>query len=1016
MSERDPYQPADDVYDKSKNAAKKGANRVKNGAIRVGRRMLRKGGKKLAKKAIVAAGKALMVLGKILLALLAKAMVVLGPVLVVCLLAWFGWFLLYEIRGAEQIYTYNAPENEIVIEQQENDGGTGGTGGRNDVKGSFNSYITKDAQGHQQGVQQFYRYHGSNAFYQLFGNDYSRDKLERTEGSGKIRDYYDKEQEYSINENLLFALDEHAYGDQFRYPEQFTKPVYYDEETLSLKSLTDENGYVVAESKLPEKMIGDEEINENAGKKIKSVADYGLGSVFHYFEDEIVQTVEGTITHRDVWDEEQGKVVKEEYGKPFSEVLEGYPIKIHLMDKAVTFAGDYEFKYEDEKSKVGGLAEGIGEKNTNRKKVKYGEYDEYRDVPIWGDVPYEVEVDVYDWVKVLDRYEPIYRWVKVQVGSKPIYGWSDNYIPGSPPFFIGGKIRYWGIIRWEPIYEWKQVQVGSTPIYRSEYRKVGTKTEIRYKREIIGYEKEFVKTHDLYHYREGAVYETKPVEVPPPVEEKTGAEKEQEQKEKLKYLYDYLLNFEAFVPHNVMKEFDFEDRTGQIIDTNFEVGGNADSPLIARVYQEFREPVYKYAERYGVDPYIIFAKIALESGGRIDIEDGPMQIVGDGRRTVTATNVLTGKEETVVVNNEADRRNKDLAVQWGIAYYASQMKKFDGDPLKALQAYNFSPHYIKEKYPESWDSLEWMNYREEARLYYGERETGGLTKSNNYSCMPGYTPPNTDKVYGNSCYIEMVMQYYIGDGFSDIEAASGSGENNKKEKLSGLRKAINFIGSLFGVQRIEYEETEPHGFVRTRFSDKVIDWALSQSVTFDNKLLFSEVDSGGIDLQFWQTDIQRMGNSNLSHELAEMVEAGVFIPPLDMKEPPITSRFGKRIDPITGKPAGHMGVDVGIPVGTPVYSVGDGVVVRAQNVDKGGWGKYVMVDHGGERYSLYGHLNAVNVKVGDEVSRGQHIGDSGNTGRSTGPHLHFEFYEGGSTYGVHNVDPYNILYQPDLFN
>ncbi len=103
----------------------------------------------------------------------------------------------------------------------------------------------------------------------------------------------------------------------------------------------------------------------------------------------------------------------------------------------------------------------------------------------------------------------------------------------------------------------------------------------------------------------------------------------------------------------------------------------------------------------------------------------------------------------------------------------------------------------------------------------------------------------------------------------------------------------------------------------------------------------------------------------------------------------ITSGYGRRWDPISGKRAIHEGLDISARRGQPVKATADGVVVFAAR--HGGFGKVVRISHGfGSTISIYGHLDRISVKPGDEVHRGQQIGLLGNTGRSTGPHLHYE--------------------------
>lgn len=107
----------------------------------------------------------------------------------------------------------------------------------------------------------------------------------------------------------------------------------------------------------------------------------------------------------------------------------------------------------------------------------------------------------------------------------------------------------------------------------------------------------------------------------------------------------------------------------------------------------------------------------------------------------------------------------------------------------------------------------------------------------------------------------------------------------------------------------------------------------------------------------------------------------------------LTDGFGTRNDPITGRRAFHRGLDISARRGTPIYAPADGVVVFAGR--NGGLGKTIRISHGFGFTTLYGHLHEMNVGLGDQVHRGDHIGAIGNTGRSTGSHLHYEVHEDG---------------------
>lgn len=116
----------------------------------------------------------------------------------------------------------------------------------------------------------------------------------------------------------------------------------------------------------------------------------------------------------------------------------------------------------------------------------------------------------------------------------------------------------------------------------------------------------------------------------------------------------------------------------------------------------------------------------------------------------------------------------------------------------------------------------------------------------------------------------------------------------------------------------------------------------------------------------------------------------------------LTSPFGPRIHPIYGIPSFHTGIDIAVPEGTKVLAADEGTVTFAGWQD--GFGLLVVIDHGNGYETYYGHLSKILVVPGQKVSRGEVVALSGNTGLSTGPHLHFEVRLFGSP-----VDPQPLL-------
>lgn len=143
----------------------------------------------------------------------------------------------------------------------------------------------------------------------------------------------------------------------------------------------------------------------------------------------------------------------------------------------------------------------------------------------------------------------------------------------------------------------------------------------------------------------------------------------------------------------------------------------------------------------------------------------------------------------------------------------------------------------------------------------------------------------------------------------------------------------------------------------------------------------------------------------LSTQAGDMASCLPAVPPIvpDKLTYHVSSSFGGRQDPISGGWRFHEGIDLAARIGTPVYATGDGVVeeVRYQFY---GYGNVVVIDHGYGYKTRYAHLNSMLVTEGMKVSRGEQIAEMGNSGKSTGPHLHYEVIYKGK-----RVNPYNYF-------
>ena len=156
-------------------------------------------------------------------------------------------------------------------------------------------------------------------------------------------------------------------------------------------------------------------------------------------------------------------------------------------------------------------------------------------------------------------------------------------------------------------------------------------------------------------------------------------------------------------------------------------------------------------------------------------------------------------------------------------------------------------------------------------------------------------------------------------------------------------------------------------------------------------------EASAFDRQLYRININRAQMDRLSRTLALVPYRKPVIGEVEF-----TSGFGVRSDPFLGRPAMHTGLDFRAQTGDPVRATANGKVVSAGW--SGGYGRMVEIDHGNGLSTRYGHLSEIGVKVGDVVKIGQVIGEVGSTGRSTGPHLHYETRIDGEA-----VDPQKFL-------
>ena len=159
-----------------------------------------------------------------------------------------------------------------------------------------------------------------------------------------------------------------------------------------------------------------------------------------------------------------------------------------------------------------------------------------------------------------------------------------------------------------------------------------------------------------------------------------------------------------------------------------------------------------------------------------------------------------------------------------------------------------------------------------------------------------------------------------------------------------------------------------------------------------------------------QAEFERANFERIESKLAENQQLLARMPSmLPVARGYVSSRFGRRIHPFTGRPHFHSGVDIAGRHGDPIFATGDGTVAEIHYRDRY-LGRYIVIEHGFGLETISGHLSKILVKKGQKVGRGDKIGEMGRSGRTTGSNVHYTIRRNGKP-----VDPRNYYFEdPDL--
>ena len=211
--------------------------------------------------------------------------------------------------------------------------------------------------------------------------------------------------------------------------------------------------------------------------------------------------------------------------------------------------------------------------------------------------------------------------------------------------------------------------------------------------------------------------------------------------------------------------------------------------------------------------------------------------------------------------------------------------------------------------------------------------------------------------------------------------------HDRNVQVASLGALANEVTALYGLRQNKLATAKPAAAASAAAEPTPVSLALTDDV--DQQQVKLSIDQFYVlRAQAMSGRVSRALESGLSPSFAgdwtELADA----PSLWPLEGRVGSSFGERQDPINGEGAFHSGIDIDAPIGSPVRAAADGDVTDASM--NAGYGREIELDHGHDVTTIYGHLSAMAVVPGQHVTRGQVIGYVGQSGRATGPHLHYE--------------------------
>lgn len=936
----------DDLYD----SVKEGSKKAGKAAAKMGKNAVRKLTSKVGKKAVSATKK----IGKLLIKAIIKTIIALLPwiVLILSLLSFIGFvaFAMFEIKGNIQAYNPRY-ENNLEVNDE----------GRHVSKGTTPSNPQNNT------LSNFYKYVAGQSVH-LIKEDEPK-VVYTPDDDGAPKDYYNREKDFRLDPNMLYSMDKYAFGGDVLYPEQIIQPVQYDSE-FRLVHLTNDKRELTAESK---------KLNE-AGEIIDethlAVSDYGLGSVLKYTSDfNKEEILNYKYKKKDVWDDTQKKVVPEEYKE---------------------------------------------ENILNR----FGDPWEYKQVPVPNtEKPIDLITNIVSIQgNIKYRYDP--KEKENEKNKKPLRACSAEELNA---------------------LEKDDVMHECNKVFYDEYKEKKTK------KKEDGTLETYTVTHRLYKTREGYFAEHAPY----PIEEEKNVE------EDIRYVTDYFTFFASNRPEesrtleelerNTPKDsYIFTEVDPDSIFTSDKVNNSPELKAAA----EYFPIMVKYSKIYGVNPYIILAMAATESSGDhegkmqlcrtgVKAACGLMQVESPGEPGKVAgfkvKNYETGQIDSWQFPNQGNVEGGPLKpdgtpyglrgidavsdvdhnILAGVMEFATKLDKWGSNIYIAIQAYNYG------------DGDPDPNVTEKGMYAVLKRASDALGKPMEYWLE------NPDDLswadyhiagHGTEKHYEKVVDFYVGEDFGIPITAEFADRDSSSSSGGFISSATEFLKGFF--KKFKKEPTEEYfEGKRIYYENGLKPNAIHEMITIGTIMTTKGNYQDQADAEEQKNMLYAGYMNNLSATggtIGGSGGTGILAPTLPSNPteldviPPGAENFITPTDLDIIKAHGgmpsdtgvfwyhrgdyyHKGIDFSGPLGTACYAITDGVVeISNYSESAGNW--VVIRNDESDMIFVYMHFENSTVVAGQKVSKGQVVGYIGTTGKSSGPHLHFELYHPASNFNGGSTD------------